>query len=177
MGAAWALDGLLPLRFAPMDEEAARDIFTWRYEAPYDVYNLDVDDEEQVVCCLVDPANAYHAIADKGGTLAAYCCFGPEARVPGGDYQLSALDVGLGVHPGLTGQGLGRAFAEAVLDFAEKELEQAGFRVTVAEFNQRALRVWQGLRFETVQRFKRTFDGMPFVILTRGGQQRQTMSS
>ncbi len=167
MGTARALDGLLPLRFSPMDTEAARAIFTWRYEAPYDVYNLDVDDEEQVVSCFVDPANAYHAIADNGGALVAYCCFGLEARVPGGDYGLSALDVGLGVRPDLTGQGLGRAFADAVLRFAGKEIECTGFRVTVAEFNERALCVWKGLRFEIVQRFERTFDGMPFLILAR----------
>jgi RimJ/RimL family protein N-acetyltransferase len=150
-----------------MDEAAARDIIAWRYEAPYDVYNLGLEDEEQVVSCFLDPANAYYAIFGRQRTLAAYCCFGAEGQVPGGDYSDSALDMGLGVRPDLTGQGLGGTFVGAILRFAQGELAPAAFRVTVAEFNERALRVWKRAGFQPAQRFKRTFDGMPFVVLTR----------
>ncbi|MFN2119576.1 MAG: GNAT family N-acetyltransferase [Anaerolineales bacterium] len=161
------MDRHAPLRFAPMDEAAARDIIAWRYEAPYDVYNLGLEDEEQVVSCFPDPANAYYAIFGRQRTLAAYCCFGAEGQVPGGDYSDSALDMGLGVRPDLTGQGLGGTFVGAILRFAQGELAPAAFRVTVAEFNERALRVWKRAGFQPAQRFKRTFDGMPFVVLTR----------
>ena len=161
------MDRHAPLRFAPMDEAAARDIIAWRYEAPYDVYNLGLEDEEQVVSCFLDPANAYYAIFGRQRTLAAYCCFGAEGQVPGGDYSDSALDMGLGVRPDLTGQGLGGTFVGAILRFAQGELAPAAFRVTVAEFNERALRVWKRAGFQPAQRFKRTFDGMPFVVLTR----------
>jgi len=156
-----------PLGFHPMDEIAARAIATWRYEAPYDVYSLETGDTDEVVNCFLEPANAYYTIVDEGGRLAAYCCFGPDARVPGGDYGTAALDVGLGLHPDRTGQGLGRAFVQAVLRFALQQFAPAEFRVTVAEFNERALRVWKAARFQPVQRFERTPDGMPFVVLTR----------
>ena len=156
-----------PLGFHPMDETAARAIATWNYEAPYEVYSLDTGDADQVVDCFMDPVNAYHTIVDKGGCLAAYCCFGPDARVPGGDYATRALDIGLGLHPDLTGQGLGHAFVRAVLRFARLEFTAVAFRVTVAEFNERALRVWKAAGFQPVERFERTPDGMPFVILTR----------
>lgn len=161
------MDRHAPLRFTHMDEAAARDIVAWRYEAPYDVYNLSLEDDEQVVSCFLDPANVYYAIFDRRGSLAAYCCFGAEGQVPGGDYSDSALDMGLGVRPDLTGQGLGGAFAVAVLRFAQGELAPAAFRVTVAEFNERALRVWKKAGFQPAQRFRRTFDGMPFVVLTK----------
>ena len=118
--------------------------------------------------CFVDPVNAYHAIVDNGGQLVAYCCFGPDARVPGGDYDNPALDIGLGVHPDLSGQGLGGAFVDAVLRFAQQEFVPTEFRVTVAEFNERALRVWEKARFRPVQRFERKQDGAPFVILVSG---------
>ena len=161
-----AVDRLMPLGFYPMDEAAARAIVTWRYEAPYDVYNLGDGDVDKEVRCFVDPANAYHAIVDKEGRLVAYCCFGPDAQVPGGDYDQPALDVGLGIHPELTGQGLGGTFVGAVLRFAQQQLAPTEFRVTVAEFNKRAQRVWTKARFRPVQRFERAPDGMPFVILT-----------
>jgi RimJ/RimL family protein N-acetyltransferase len=150
-----------------MDGAAAREIVAWHYEAPYDIYDLGLEDEEQVVNCFLDPENAYHAIFDQTGSLAAYCCFGAEGQVPGGHYSDPALDVGLGVRPDLTGQGLGSAFVCAVLRFAQRELAPAAFRVTVAEFNERAVRVWKKAGFGPVQRFGRTFDGMPFVVLTR----------
>jgi RimJ/RimL family protein N-acetyltransferase len=150
-----------------MDETAARAIVTWRYEAPYDVYNLGVGDVDQEVRCFLDPANAYHAIVDSRGCLVAYCCFGPDARVPGGDYDNPALDVGLGMRPDLTGQGLGHTFVRAVLRFAHQELAPTEYRVTVAGFNERAQRVWTAAGFQPVQRFERTPDGMPFVVLTK----------
>lgn len=156
-----------PLDSQPMDETAARAILTWRYEAPYDVYSLDAGDPEEEMRCFLDPANAYHTIVDREGFLAGYCCFGPDAQVPGGDYGTPALDIGLGLHPDLTGQGLGRAFVQVVLRFAVQEYAPAEFRVTVAEFNERALRVWKAARFQAMQRFERTPDGMPFVVLSR----------
>ena len=167
MGGTEPLTRSGPLGFHPMDETAARAIATWHYEAPYEVYSLDTEGADQVVDCFMDPANAYHTIVDEGGCLAAYCCFGPDARVPGAEYGAPALDVGLGLHPDLTGQGLGRAFALAVLRFGELEFAPAAFRVTVAEFNERALRVWKATGFQTVERFERTPDGMPFVVLIR----------
>lgn len=170
MGDAETLVNSIPSDFYPMDEAAARAIMTWRYEAPYDVYNLGPGDADQIVSCFVDPVNAYHAIIDKEGRLVAYCCFGPDAQVPGGDYDKPATDIGLGVHPGLVGQGLGGTFVGAVLRFARQELTLSEFRVTVAEFNERALRVWKKAGFRPVQRFERAPngvpDGAPFVILT-----------
>ncbi|MBN1994883.1 MAG: hypothetical protein JW953_19460 [Anaerolineae bacterium] len=43
------------------------------------------------------------------------------------------------------------------------------FRVTVAEFNQRALRVWKKAGFQEVQTFQREGDGLSFVGLVRAG--------
>jgi RimJ/RimL family protein N-acetyltransferase len=70
------------------------------------------------------------------------------------------------MRPDLTGQGLGATFVSAVLRFARQEMARTEFRITVAAFNKRALRVWQKAGFQPVQRFERKFDGMPFVILT-----------
>ncbi|MEJ2209990.1 MAG: GNAT family protein [Anaerolineae bacterium] len=124
---------------------------------------------EALVRAFLEPGNAYYAICNGEGELVAYCCFGPDARGPGGDYGPAAggqaLDVGLGVRPDLTGQGRGGEYVQAVLDFARHCWSPAALRVTVAEFNQRAQRVWEKAGFRQVQRFGRTADGMPFVVL------------
>ncbi len=155
------------LSFAPMDEDSARVILAWRYEPPYDVYNSDPARFELDVQALVDPENRIYRILDQTDELVALCSVGADAQVPGGDYRAEALDVGLGVRPDLTGQGNGAAYAEAVLDFAHRTCAPRWFRVTVAAFNARALRVWHKLGFREVQRFERQGDGMPFLVLTR----------
>ncbi|MFC2053521.1 GNAT family N-acetyltransferase [Chloroflexota bacterium] len=151
--------------FNKMDESSARDILGWRYDPPYDVYNLASDEAENVVKSMMDPQNAYFSITDEQGELVAYCCFGREGQVPGGDYSSDALDIGMGVRPDLTGRGLGQAFANRVLDFADTKFSSCVYRVTVAGFNERALRVWEKAGFQRVKIFQRYRDKRPFVIL------------
>lgn|GEM_PF-127944 len=156
----------LPFTFQPMNEASARATLEWHYEAPYDIYNIAPDDVEKETQLLLDPLNAYYTISDEHGHLVAYCCFGPDGQVPGGDYSAAALDIGLGVRPDLTGQGRGLTYVNAVLDFARRRFTPTAFRVTVAEFNKRALRVWKKAGFRPVQTFGRSGDGLPFVVLT-----------
>jgi ribosomal-protein-alanine N-acetyltransferase len=155
------------LTFQPMNEASAREILTWRYEPPYDLYNEDPDKAEPFVQALLDPAYAYHTITDENGELVGYCCFGADARVPGGDYTADALDIGLGMRPDLTGQGHGPAFFSTILDFARRTFAPQALRVTVAAFNQRAIRVYEKAGFEHEQAFQRSGDSMEFVILVR----------
>ena len=150
-----------------MNKANARAILYWRYDPPYDLYNSDPDHAEEDVRVLLDPQYAYHTLTDKRGDLVAYCCFGPDAQVPGVDYGLNALDIGMGVRPDLTGQGHGLKYAQAVLDFGRRTFAPSACRVTVAEFNKRALRVWDKVGFRAVQRFQREGDGRTFVVLMR----------
>ena len=155
------------LTFQLMDEASARATLEWRYDTPYDLYNIAPDDAEKEMQLLLDPQNAYYTITDEHGHLVAYCCFGLDGQVAGGDYSAAALDIGLGVRPDLTGQGRGLTYVNAVLDFARRTFPPTAFRVTVAEFNKRALRVWEKAGFRPVQTFQRETDGRPFVVLIR----------
>jgi ribosomal-protein-alanine N-acetyltransferase len=150
-----------------MDEAKALAILEWRHEAPYDLYNLDPASLAEALRVFLDPQYAYYAITDHDGDLVAYCCFGPDAQVPGGDYRPSALDIGLGVRPDLTGQGLGLTYVSAALDFARRTFAPTAFRVTVAEFNKRAQRVCEKAGFRPVQSFHRHGDGRAFVVWMR----------
>jgi len=157
----------LPFTFQLMDEASARATLEWRYDTPYDLYNIAPDDAEKEMQLLLDPRNAYYTITDEHGHMVAYCCFGLDGQVAGGDYSAAALDIGLGVRPDLTGQGRGLTYVNAVLDFARRTFAPTAFRVTVAEFNKRALRVWEKAGFRPVQTFQRETDGRPFVVLIR----------
>jgi RimJ/RimL family protein N-acetyltransferase len=142
--------------------EHAEDIATWRYEPPYAVYDMvDVEPQE-----LLDPEAGYFAVMAHD-RLIGFRTFGPDGRVPGWEYDDSALDTGGGLRPELTGQGLGRAAIAAGLAFGAARFAPPAFRVTVASFNARALRTVEWLDFERVGSFKATHDARDFEVLVR----------
>jgi [ribosomal protein S18]-alanine N-acetyltransferase len=158
-----------------MGDAEAREVLAWHYEAPYDIYNIynaDPAHIEESVAGLVDPANQYFVASDAEGRILGYCCFGPDARVPGGDYRdPDWLDVGLGMRPDLTGQGRGLVFFSAVLDFGRERLGARRYRLSVAAFNGRAIRVYERAGFREAGRFRRggRTDDLEFVVMLGNG--------
>jgi [ribosomal protein S18]-alanine N-acetyltransferase len=158
------------MRVVAMTPQYAADIISWRYPAPYDCY--DVGDVSPGF--LLDPANEFFALVSGSDELASgsdeligFRSFGADGRVPGGDYDDSALDTGGGLRPSLTGQGLGRQAIQTGLEFGRRRFAPPAFRVTVASFNVRALRVVTSLGFRPVSSFAATTDGRRFEILVR----------
>ena len=146
----------MPYTFRAVTEADARAILAWRYEEPYAIYNADPATLDQGFATLRDPTNAYFAALTPDGQVAGYCCFGADARVPGGDYaDASALDVGLGLRPDPTGGGRGQDFVREVLTFGRARFAPARFRLTVAAFNLRAQQVYARAGFHVVGRFRR----------------------
>jgi [ribosomal protein S18]-alanine N-acetyltransferase len=144
------------LRYAlkPITRADARAISRWRYDGPYSVY----DGSPASVSSLLEPRFFYHSVHDEGGDLAGYFCFGEDARVSAGRrlgiYEREpALDVGLGMRPDLTGQGLGEEFVRSGLLFANEAYSPQAFRLTVATFNRRAISVYERAGFEPVETF------------------------
>jgi [ribosomal protein S18]-alanine N-acetyltransferase len=144
------------LRFTlkPITPSDARAISHWRYEEPYSIY----DGDPTSVDALLQPRFAYHSVYDARGELTGYFCFGEDAQVAAGKrlgvYEVEpALDVGLGMRPDLTGRGLGEEFVHAGLRFAREVYSPPAFRLTVAAFNRRAIRVYERAGFETVETF------------------------
>ena len=151
--------------FHLIDESNAHTILNWRYEPPYDLYNYSKEEANQQH--ILHPQNTFYSIVDENSELVAYCSFGQDGQVTGGDYHDQALDIGMGIRPDLTGRGKGAEYANAVLKFADSLFKPKVFRVTIAAFNKRAIRVWQKLGFEHQQSFERESDGMQFIVLLR----------
>jgi ribosomal-protein-alanine N-acetyltransferase len=145
-----------------MTAEYAADIVTWRYPRPYDCYDMTGADPG----FMLDPSNEFYALL-ADGELAGFRSFGADGQVPGGAYDDWALDTGGGLRPTLTGKGLGRAAIRTGLDFGRRRFAPAAFRVTVASFNTRALRVVISLGFRPVSSFAAATGGRSFEILVR----------
>lgn len=156
--------------FRKMDEASAREIVSWLYDPPYEVYNCDPNALEETVQGLLKPHYHYYSVWNEAGELIGYRCFGEDGRVPGGDYHAAALDMGGGLRPDLTGQGRGGRFMEAAFAFARRHFAPVAFRATVAAFNTRALRVCEQVGYRQVQTFVSTHTGQLFVVLMRNAE-------
>jgi ribosomal-protein-alanine N-acetyltransferase len=151
-----------------MTESCARIALSWQYDPPYDFYNHDPAQLEDLVYnSFLNPDYHYFEVLDEHGSLIAFRCFGEDARVPGGDYSADALDMGGGLRPDLTGQGLGPQIIRAAMDFAMVEFSPQAFRTTIAEFNLRAQRACQKVGYVLAQRFVAQHNGVPFVVMIR----------
>jgi RimJ/RimL family protein N-acetyltransferase len=147
----------------PVDESDAQEIASWKYEEPYTMYNLSPDDATSIA----DPANGNFSVRDDEGNLIAFIAYGPEAQVPGGDYSEDMLDIGAGIRPDLTGQGLGPEIIGLAIEEGRKRFGPWRYRATIAGFNARAQRAAITAGFRPVTSFERPSDGLPFVILER----------
>lgn len=153
------------IRFKPLDEAGVREIFTWQYPPPYDVYNLSPEAVELNLPFFLDPQNGYYGLWDGTDRLVAFCVFGADAQVPGGNYSQDALDIGFGLRPDLTGQGYSQKYLKEVLGYARAHWRAAVHRVTIASFNRRARRAWEKLGFQLAETFLRESDQKPFAVM------------
>jgi ribosomal-protein-alanine N-acetyltransferase len=156
--------------FEPMSDEQARAVVAWRYEAPYDFYNM-ANDPEGLEDLLGPPERrrGYYAVLSDD-ELAGFFSYGPGGRLPGFDYpDDGSIDIGLGLKPDLTGKGLGLEFVRAGLEFGRRRFDPDGFRLFVATFNERAIRLYERAGFRRVEVFVHHTNGAdyPFVLMTR----------
>ena len=152
--------------FTPITDFEARTVLSWRYpflESPFDLDDLDDD-----IAALLAPAYHYFAARNHDGELVGFCCFGEDAQVPGGDYALPALDVGMGLRPDLTGRGLSHDFFQAVLAWGVALFAPECYRATVAAINVRSQGMVARAGFLITQRFHAQ-SGKPeeFIVLLK----------
>lgn len=151
-----------------MEETAARAIAGWRYAGAYRIYNTAEREIEAAAETLCAPQHRYFTVSSsEDGRLLGFFCLGEEAQVPGGDYSGEALDIGMGIHPGSLGRGLGRRILRLALDHAKREYVPSRFRATVAAFNERALRLCWGVGFTESATFFHPENQLTYVVLTR----------
>ena len=148
------------ISIARMTQAEAETIAEWSYEEPYDFYDWRADESD--LAELLDPAQragqyfSVHATEELIGFF--------QFRSDG-----DAVVVGLGLRPDLTGRGLGQSFLEASLAFARGQFAPARFRLSVATFNERAIKVYEHAGFVVTRAFTHETNGgvFPFVEMER----------
>jgi ribosomal-protein-alanine N-acetyltransferase len=151
----------------PLTEDYARQILRWRYTAPYDFYNSPDTRliQGQYLQQFLNPIYAFHAIVDSLQQFCGFCAFGIDGQLLGGGYTEAALDIGLGMGPDLTAQGQGAAFFATILAFCQSHFCAPQLRLSVAQFNRRALALYAGSGFRKTAEFTDSKHAIAYTVL------------
>jgi [ribosomal protein S18]-alanine N-acetyltransferase len=142
------------LRIQPMSQEDAEAVAGWHYDPPYDFYDADADHRDlEELLDAEKRGDRYFAARDASGELVGYFGFGFDDGVAG---------IGVGLRPDLTGRGLGLSFLEQGLVFATERYAPTRFRLYVAAFNRRAIKVYERAGFAVTRTLDRETNGGVF---------------
>ena len=133
--------------FRPLGWRDAEIVAAWRYDGPYAFYNIARPLLLAVV--LLRPLLAlagmrYYAVDQGAERCAGIFSYHRQGKV---------VTIGLGLRPALTGQGAGEGFVRAGMALGARLFHPSTFRLTVAAFNRRAIRVYERAGFTPVRTF------------------------
>ena len=134
-------------------KEIAQKIADWEYQSPYDIYNM--NGEKDAIEKIL--SNDYYKYSYKD-ILIGYFCFGTAAIVPNNNKEIyedeDYIDVGIGLNPQFCNSGRGYNFFSKAVKVGSELYEQNKFRLTVAQFNKRAIKVYKKYGFRKNNNFK-----------------------
>ncbi|MDQ3843157.1 MAG: GNAT family N-acetyltransferase [Bacteroidota bacterium] len=145
----------------------AKEIQTWAYPGQYSFYNP--DNSSETFSELTD--GSYYAIVDKfQKEIIGYFCLGSNAQVKVSDDDVtysdtSFMDLGLGLKPTLCDKGLGIKFLDYCIHYIKDALQFKFLRLTVAEFNQRAIKTYRRQGFVEASYIDKRIGGKPYRFI------------
>ncbi len=153
------------MKILPMTTAFAAEISTWTYPDEYSVYSFQPSNEltEELL------SGDYVACVDEKEQLLGYFCYGAAARIPTVEkdvYDEDHLDIGLGLRPELCGKGLGETFVQHGVTKGEEAISRP-YRLSVAAFNQRAIKVYERCGFIRKRSVTHRFSKAEFYIMIR----------
>jgi ribosomal-protein-alanine N-acetyltransferase len=143
-----------------MNKEYANEIaYDWKYRGAYSFYDMTADEDDLMEFLNEDNwKEHYFAVLNDKNELVAFCSYFFECEV---------MWIGFGLKPGLTGKGIGTEFAAAGIDFGVKKFEykQNYIMLAVALFNKRAIKAYEKIGFQFVERYIQKTNGGEFEFI------------
>lgn len=149
----------------PMTAAHAKDICTWHYKAPYNIYGwLSWEQMEALGIEFGDPRirrEQYVSIMNQNDELCGFAQLFPL------DGEVRTVRLGLGMRPDLCGQGTGHLFVSAIIEEARKRYPRREIDLEVLTWNQRAIRAYRKAGFTITDAYeRRTPNGVkPFYCM------------
>lgn len=129
--------------FKKITTKDVEDILTWKYDGIYSFYNNDIcQGKIDWVKGLPDEDKAFSVYNDKN-ELVGHCEI----------YTEEEITLSVQMRPDLTGKGNGKEFVEAFLDYSKEKFNLKTISLLVANFNERAIKLYKNLGFKKIEEF------------------------
>lgn len=146
----------MKLEFRVPTKSDVDDILTWKYDGKYSFYDNDIQKEKmEWIESFIDSDDNF-SIYNDNNKLVGNCSF---------YYIEEFFCVGLQMRPELTGKGFGVEFAKSIVDFGREKYKFNYIDLTVAKFNNRAIKVYEKLGFKVIEEFINTIRGNDYDFL------------
>lgn len=145
-----ALRGVgMNLSVKELTEKNAMELCQWRYEPPYDIYNLPdwgtVKKENWGMANEEKRKHEFHAIYSSEALVGFFRLVKKEDHIM----------LGLGLCPDLCGKGVGRELIGLILTTAKEKYGTIKIQLEVRAFNVRAIKCYQTAGFVAIDQFSR----------------------
>ncbi len=135
-----------------LNEDMAKEVCTWKYEGVYSIYNF--SDWEEVVkngwnLSIEEEREREFVGISKDNELIAYGRIHLENEI---------CILGVGLRPTLCGRGYGKDIMKVLIDESQLRYPDTQIGLEVRVFNQRAIRCYESIGFETKYRHIRSMD-------------------
>ncbi|PFA63052.1 GNAT family N-acetyltransferase [Bacillus sp. AFS015802] len=147
--------------FEMMNQEQAEDIaYNWHYDGEYSFYDMEADEDD--LAEFLDSGtrgDSVFAVLKEDELIGFFSInkVGPDI-----------CDIGLGLRPDLTGKGMGLEFLNSGIDFVQSRFNPVKITLSVATFNQRAIKTYRRIGFKDIETFMQDTNGSTFEFLKMG---------
>lgn len=143
--------------FSEMSQKEAENIASnWHYEDKYSFYDIAADEED--LAEFLNPqvrGDKYFSVKISNEEIGFFCF----------ENKKDCVDIGLGMKPELTGRGLGFNFLKAGLSYAISKYNPENITLSVATFNERAIKLYKKVGFESTSSFIQDTNGSRYEFL------------
>jgi len=144
--------------FKVMTQEQAEDIaYNWHYSDDYSFYNMEADKQDLEEFLNPEIRRESMFVVTKKDEVIGFFSFN---RV-----DPLTIDIGLGMKPNRTGRGEGEQFVKAGLEFAKSKYTPNTITLSVATFNQRAIKLYDKIGFNKGNTYMQNTNGSSFEFL------------
>jgi [ribosomal protein S18]-alanine N-acetyltransferase len=138
-------------------EQAEHIAYNWKYDREYAFYDLTADEEDLAEFLDGDQrGNSTYAVLHQGEMIGFFTYT---------ELNESTIDIGLGMHPNLTGKGKGEEFTWAGVDFSIARYAPETLTLSVAAFNNRAIKVYKKVGFVPIGTFIQETNGSRYEFM------------
>lgn len=138
-------------------EQAEIIAYNWHYDGEYYFYDMEADKEDLVEFINPEKRDGSTFVVTNKNEIIGFFSF---IKV---DYN--TINIGLGMRPDLTGKGTGQKFLKAGLAFAKSKYTPEKITLSVATFNQRAIKLYLKMGFKEVNTFMQDTNGNSFEFM------------